>query len=76
MTLTAWIKNAILTEINADWIPTARIGPSVARVHHVPKGKETVIITLNAREHYSVAMTIVKVDQQEWTAAQMLVRKV
>ena len=36
-------------------------------------GREIVIITLTAQEHFSVAMTIVQVDQKEWTAAQMMV---
>ena len=36
-------------------------------------GREIVIITLIVKEHFSVAMTIVQVDQQDWTAAQMMV---
>ena len=42
-------------------------------IHLVLMGREIVIITRIAREHLSVAMTIVQVDQQEWTAAQMMV---
>ena len=33
-------------------------------------GREIVIIILIVMEHFSVAMTIVQVDQQEWTAVQ------
>ena len=36
-------------------------------------GREIVIITWTVKEHFSVAMTIVQVDQVEWTAAQMMV---
>ena len=73
MTLTALTKNATLTSINVDWIPTAPIGQSATRIHHVLMGREIVIITWIVREHFSVAMTIVQVDQQEWTAVQMMV---
>ena len=73
MTLIASTKNAALTKINVDWIPTALIGPSAARIHLVLMGREIVIITQTVKEHFSVAMTIVQVDQLEWTAAQMMV---
>ena len=60
--------------MDVDWIPTALIGPSATRILHVLMGKETAMMTLIVREHYSVAMTIVQMatNQQEWTA----VRKV
>ena len=35
--------------------------------------REIVIITLIVKEHFSVAMTTVQVDRQEWTAAHMMV---
>ena len=70
MTLTALTKNATLTSINVDWIPTAPTGPSAARIHNVMMGREIVIITRIVREHFFVAMTTVQVDQQEWTAVQ------
>ena len=66
MTLTALTKNATLTSINVDWIPTALIGPTAARIHLVLMGREIVIITRIVKEHFSVAMIIVQVDQQEW----------
>ena len=73
MTLTALTKNATLTSINVDWIPTAPIGPIAARIHLVLMGREIVIITLIVREHFFAAMTIAQVEQEEWTAAQMMV---
>ena len=73
MTLTALTKNVTLTSINVDWIPTALIGQIAARIHLVLMGREIVIITLIVMEPFSVAMTIVQVDQQEWTAVQMMV---
>ena len=76
MTLIAWIKNATLKSINVDWIPTALIGLSAAQFHLVLMGREIVIITLTVQEHLSVAMIIVLVDQQEWTAAQMVIEYV
>ena len=76
MTLTALTKNATLTSINVDWIPTAPIGQSAARIHLVLMGREIVIITLIVKEHSSAAMTIVQVDQQEWTAVQMMVIRI
>ena len=76
MTLTVLTKNATLTSINVDWIPTAPIGQSAARIHLVLMGREIVIITRIVREHFSVAMTIVQVDQQEWTAVQMTVMQI
>ena len=76
MTLSALIKNAILTLINADWTPTALIGQSAARIPLVPMGREIVIITPIVRDHYFVAMTIVRMDQLEWTAVKRtLVKK-
>ena len=74
MTLIAQqVENAILNTINAVWTLTLLIGQDAARVHLVLMGREIVIITRIVREHFSVAMTIVQVDQQEWTAAQMMV---
>ena len=69
MTLSALIKSATLTSINAALIPTALIGPSAARLHLVLMGREIVIITQTVKEHFSVALTMVQVDQLEWTAA-------
>ena len=54
---------------NVDWIPTALIGPSAAWIHLVLMGTEIVIITQTVMGFFSVAMTIVQVDQLEWTAA-------
>ena len=68
MTLTALTKNATLTSINVDWIPTAPIGLIAARLHLALMGREIVIITRIVKEHFSAAMTIVQVDQQDWTA--------
>ena len=76
MTLSALIKSATLTSINAALIPTALIGPSAVRLHLVLTGREIVIITRIVMEDFSVALTIVQVDQQEWTAAQMMVFKI
>ena len=59
MILTASIKNATKNTVNVDLIPTVLIGPSAARIYHVLMGKETVIITLIVKEHFSVGMTIV-----------------
>ena len=71
MTLIAPIKNATLTPINADWIPTALIGPIVVKIIRAIKGREIVTIILIVKEHFSAALTIVQVDQLEWTAAQV-----
>ena len=49
--------------MDADWIPTALIGQSAARIHHVQMGREIVIITWIVEECFSVAMTIVQMDQ-------------
>ena len=59
--------------MDVDWIPTVLIGQSAAKPPGVLMGKVIVIITLIVKEHSSVAMTIVQVDQLEWTAAQMMV---
>ena len=71
MTLIASTKNAALTKINVDWIPTALIGPIVVTILHAIEVKEIVTITLIVMEHFSAAVTIVQVDQLEWTAAQV-----
>ena len=76
MTLIALTKNATMTSINVDWIPTAPIGPIAARIHLVLMGREIVIITLIVKEHFSVAMTIVQVDQQEWIVVNSIYTKV
>ena len=73
MTLTALIKNAILTPISVDWIHIALIGPSAVRTPLVQMRREIVISTQTVREHFSVAITIVLVDKKEWTAVQMMV---
>ena len=49
------------------------LGPSAVRIPHVLMVREIVIITLIVKEHFSVAMTTVQVDRQEWTAAHMMV---
>ena len=69
MTLTVLIRNAMWTSINVDWTPSAQHGPTAARPHLVLVEREIVISTQIVKEHCSVAMTIVQVDQQEWTAA-------
>ena len=61
------VEIAMLNTINVIY------GQHAARIHHVLMGREIVIITQIVKEHFSVAMTIVQVDQQEWTAAQMMV---
>ena len=40
------------------------------------KGKGIVINILIVKECFSVAMTIVQVDQREWTAVQMMVNEI
>ena len=50
-------------------------GQNAARISHVLMGRVIAIITLIVKEHFSAAMTIVQVDQQEWTAVQMMVMK-
>ena len=69
MILIAWTKNATPTAISVGWIPTALIGPIVVKILHAIKGREIVIFTLIVKEHFSAALTIVQVDQLEWTAA-------
>ena len=54
------VEIAMLNTINVIY------GQSAARIHLVLMGREIVIITRIVREHLSVAMTIVQVDQQEW----------
>ena len=61
------VEIAMLNTINVIY------GQSAARIHLVQMGREIVIITQIVKEHFSVAMTIVQVDQVEWTAAQMMV---
>ena len=73
MILIVLIKNATQTPIIVGWIPTVLIGQIAPRIPHVLMEREIVTITLIVKEHFSVAMTIVQVDQQEWTAAQMMV---
>ena len=69
MTLIAPIKNVTLTPIYAGWIPTALIGPIVVKIFCAIKGREIVMFTLIVKEHFSAVLTIVQVDQLEWTAA-------
>ena len=68
MTLTASTKNATLITINVDWIPTALIGQTAARIHHAVMGRVTVIMTLNVMVYCCVAAITVKVDHQKWIA--------
>ena len=67
MTLSALIKSATLTSINAALIPTAPIGPSAARIHHVLMGRVTATVMENVKTRLFVAMTSVEADHQIWT---------
>ena len=49
------------------------LGPSAVKAHPVLMGREIVMVILIVKEHFSVAMTTVQVDRQEWTAAHMMV---
>ena len=73
VTLIAQVENAILSKITADLTQSLLIGQDVTTVHNVPMGKEIVIITMIVKEHLYVAIIIVQMDQQEWTAVQMKV---
>ena len=63
------VGNAMLNTIDVIY------GQRAARIHYVLMGRGIAIITRIVREHFSVAMTTVQVDQQEWTAVQMMVMK-
>ena len=69
MTLIASTKNATKTPINVDWIPTALIGLSAARIHHVLMGRAIVIKTQNVKVYLSVALTTVLMEQIFWIVA-------
>ena len=59
LTLTALTKNATMTSINVDWIPTAPIGQSAARIHLALMERVTVIMMGNVKACLFVAMTSV-----------------
>ena len=67
MTLNAQVEIATWNTTNVTY------GLTAARMPLALMGKDIVMITPIVTEHSSVAMTIVQVDQQEWTAAQMMV---
>ena len=67
MTLTALTKNATLTSINVDWIPTAPIGQSAAMIHHAMMERVTAIMIGNVKACLCAAMISVDMDHQKWT---------
>ena len=75
-TLTALIKSATLTSINAALIPTALIGQSAARIPLVVMGREIVMKTQDVKVYLSVALTIVPMKHLLWTAVNMRYIKV
>ena len=60
--------------MDAEWIPMALIGQTAAREYHVLMGREIVIFTLIVKEHFSVAMTIVQMDPQEWIVVNYILK--
>ena len=68
MTLNAQVEIATWNTTNVTY------GLTAAQMPLALMGKDIVMITPIVTEHSSVAMTIVQVDQQEWTAAQMMVK--
>ena len=64
--LIARIKSATLTQINVNWITTAPIGLSAARLHSALRVKVIVMKTQSVKDHLCAALTIVPMDQLFW----------
>ena len=63
MTLNVTIKNATLTSINVDLIPTAHIGHSAVRHRHALTARVTVMMIWNVMVHLFVVLTIAPMEQ-------------